>query len=849
MSSSIEKYKTKPYAHQLKCLLEYGKKEYFALLADMGTGKAQPIDCKVMTPTGWRLIGDLNVGDKLFAADGSVTDVIGVYPQGEKEVFEIRFGDGSSTRSCKEHLWLTASRAERQKFSRGLSPYYASIKTLEQIMEKTHDAAGNAIHQIPVAGCLEFEEKETPVDPYTLGVLIGDGCLRGGVTFTNKEEFIVEKIKRALPQGAKISSRENNHAIIGNPIYKNAIKEIGLYGKYSFEKFIPDIYKFNNKEIRIAILQGLIDTDGTIEDGQAIFSTSSKMLADDVADISRSLGGIARIKKRTNCGYFKNGIKTLCRDGYSVRLNMPKEIIPCSLPRKKDLYKPTEKYFPTQRTIKEILPAESRESVCISIAHPSRLYITDDHIVTHNTWIIINNIAELWADEEVNGVLVLAPNGVQTNWANIELGRHMPDWVRYKASVWKSNPKKKDVASVELLFNSTDATELRIFMMNWEALQSEKGFEAAKRFCVGCSKLMIVGDETTMIKNPSAVRTKALMKLKKYSSYRRIMNGTLISNSPFDAFSQMSFLDEHILGTTSYYAFKAEYAEMLQEGHGLLTAIKQRTGGKFTPQIVAKGRDGRPAYKNLDKLEALISKHSFRVLKKDCLDLPKKIYKTVFYEMLPAQRKAYDLMKEESRMMLLDEAVPVANKLVALGKLAQICSGYFIPPGQSEPIRVVERSPKIDLLVETAERVVLEQGRKMIIWARYHVELDDIAIAMKSAGISFVQYDGRVKTDDRETAKVEFQEGEAQVFIGQQQSGGVGITLTAASCVVYFSNTFSLYNRLQSEDRAHRIGQEEDVVYIDLVAENSIEQKTLAVLRSKKSVADMITGDKVLDLL
>lgn len=468
---------------------------------------------------------------------------------------------------------------------------------------------------------------------------------------------------------------------------------------------------------------------------------------------------------------------------------------------------------------------------------------------TGKTFIIINNIAELWADEEVNGVLVMAPNGVQTNWANIELGKHMPDWVRYKAAVWKSNPKKKDLASLDSLFESSDATQLRIFLMNWEALQSERGFEAAKRFCMSCSKLMIVGDETTMIKNPAAARTKALMKLKKYSSYRRIMNGTLISNSPFDAFSQLSFLDENILGTTSYYAFKAEYAEMLQEGHGLLTSIKQRTGGKFTPQIVAKGRDGRPAYKNLDKLENIVSRHSFRVLKKDCLDLPKKIYKTMFYEMLPAQRKAYDLMKEENRMMLLDEAVPVANKLVALGKMAQICSGYFISPESKEPVRVVEHSPKLDLLIEVAKRVVLEQGKKMIIWARYHIELDDVAAAMDAAGISFVKYDGRIKPEDREVAKLEFQEGEAQVFIGQQQSGGVGITLTAASCVVYFSNTFSLYDRLQSEDRAHRIGQEEDVVYIDLVAENSIEHKTLGVLRSKKSIADIITGDNLLNLL
>lgn len=484
----------------------------------------------------------------------------------------------------------------------------------------------------------------------------------------------------------------------------------------------------------------------------------------------------------------------------------------------------------------------AHQLACLSEFGPKEYWALLAEMGTGKTWIIINNIAELWAAGEVNSVLVFAPNGVHLNWQNIEIPAHMPDWVRHTMAAWKANPNKKEKSSIDALFGSKDSTQLRIFAMNWEALQSERGFAAAKQFCLGSSKLMIVGDESTFIKNPSAARTKALMKLKKYSSYRRIMNGTPVSNSPFDVYSQFSFLDDSILGTTSYYAFKAEYAEMLQEGHGLLTAIKQRSGSRFTPQIVAKDKSGAPKYRNLDKLEAIIAPHSFRVLKKDCLDLPEKIYKTVFYAMTPAQRKAYELMKEENRLMLMDEAVPVANKLVALGKLAQICSGYYLAPNSKEPVRIEGNSPKLDILAETAERVIA-QGKKLIVWARYHVELSDIAAALRAKGLSVAQYDGRFTQTEREQAKHDFQFGDANVFVGQQQSGGVGITLTAASVVIYFSNTFSLYDRLQSEDRAHRIGQKEDVVYIDLVAENSIEQKTLGALRSKKNIADIITGD------
>jgi SNF2 family DNA or RNA helicase len=485
---------------------------------------------------------------------------------------------------------------------------------------------------------------------------------------------------------------------------------------------------------------------------------------------------------------------------------------------------------------------------CLNQFGKSKSFALFAEMGTGKTYIIINNIAQLWAEGEINAVLVLAPSGVHTNWSNLELPKHMPDWVRHKVGVWRADANKIEQKELDAFFALKDSSELRILLVNWEALQSERSSDAIKKFCVGSSKLMIVGDESTAIKNPKAERTKMLMKLKKYSAYRRIMNGTPVTNSPFDLFSQFSFLDDCILGTTSYYAFKAEYAEMLQEGHGLLDAIKQRSGSRFTPQVVAKNKNGSPKYKNLDKLEALIAPHSFRVLKKDCLDLPDKIYKTIFYKMTAAQKKAYDLMKEENRMLLEDKAVPVANKLVALGKLAQIASGYYSSSLSKEPVRIEGGTPKLDIAIEAAQRVI-DQGKKLIIWARHHIELSDIANALAKAKISFVQYDGRFSQKERERAKQEFQAGNADVFVGQQQSGGVGITLTAATCVIYFSNTFSLYDRLQSEDRAHRIGQDENVTYIDIVAENSIEHRTLEVLRSKKNIADIITGDGAIALI
>ena len=232
------------------------------------------------------------------------------------------------------------------------------------------------------------------------------------------------------------------------------------------------------------------------------------------------------------------------------------------------------------------------------------------------TWIIINNVADLWASNDCDALLVLAPNGVHTNWTRLELPRHMPDWVRYRTAAWSAAPRAKERQQLEQIL-LTEQGQLRILTMNHEALQTQRGFAFAQRFCKTAFKLMLAVDESDAYKNPSAARTKALFKLKQFARWRRILTGTPINNAPFDAFSQFSLLDSSVLGTTSYYAFKAEYAELLQEGNPLLAAIKRRAGTNFTPQVVARGADGRPKYRNLDKLNKLIAPHSFRVRKQD----------------------------------------------------------------------------------------------------------------------------------------------------------------------------------------------------------------------------------------
>lgn len=462
---------------------------------------------------------------------------------------------------------------------------------------------------------------------------------------------------------------------------------------------------------------------------------------------------------------------------------------------------------------------------------------------TGKTWMTLLNTADLWASGDVTGLFVVAPNGVHLNWLG-EIEKHLPDWVRYRAAAWSASPNKKERVAMDNLYEGTDSSELRIFTMNWEALQTKKGYEAAERFCRTCRSLMIAADESIRMKNPKAERTKSMLKLKRHSKYRRIMDGHPVGNSPFDLFSQFLFLDESILGTTSFSAFKAEYADMLQEGNPLLSYIKDKGRMHFTPQIVAKDRNGKPMYKNLDKLNKLIAPHMYRVLKKDCMDLPPKIYKTVLFKMTPKQAAIYKKAKDECRIVYDNNETPF-NKLVAVGKLAQITSGYYIHPMSPEPVRIEGENLKLELLKDRV-REVTDQGHKVIVWARFRIEIADIVAALKDEGFAdsdIVEYHGGVKNRERPEEIKRFEEGDAKIFVGNQQAGGTGITLVSASYVIYFSNDFSSSNRLQSEDRAHRIGQTKSVTYINIAAQGTIDEAVIRSLEAKASMSDDIMGD------
>jgi SNF2 family DNA or RNA helicase len=439
---------------------------------------------------------------------------------------------------------------------------------------------------------------------------------------------------------------------------------------------------------------------------------------------------------------------------------------------------------------------------------------------TGKTKVSIDSFCYLYDQGKINSVLVIAPKGVYMNWYDIELGKHIPDHIVYESAYWTSAPRASERDALNSLFVYKE--RLRILVMNIEALSTQKGTLFAKKFLDTSIGSMFVVDESTTIKNMSAKRTKNILKLGKSATYRRILTGEPVTNSPMDLYSQCYFLDPHLLGFQSFFAFRNRYAEM----------IDMRMGSRAFKKVVG--------YRNLDELTTALKTFSTRIKKDECLDLPPKIYVERTVELTPEQKRAYDDMKHAA-LMFIDEQPKVTAQIVLtkLLRLHQIVCGHIITD-EGDLIEIPEK--RIEEVLNVAE----ETSGKIIIWANYRHSIRALVQRLeKTYGAeSVVSYFGDTEQEDRRAAVSSFQDDpKVRFFVGNPQTGGFGITLTAASTVIYFSNDYSLERRLQSEDRCHRIGQTKSVTYVDIRVPGTIDDKILKALKEKKDLAATIMGD------
>ncbi|MEA2196818.1 MAG: phosphate starvation-inducible protein PhoH [Solirubrobacteraceae bacterium] len=371
-------------------------------------GRAQPLASAVLTPSGFRSIGTLQVGDLVTGSDGRPTPVLGVYPQGRKEVFRVRTQDGASALCCAEHLWHVFTASDRRRGKPG------RVLETQEMIGRLRSAHQHRYELPLVSGPAEFEPREVPLDPYALGLLLGDGCLTTTTTpaFSTEDPELASALEASLdrielrPKGSfdYVLRHVDGHrggVIVANPV-TTALRELRLAGTRSHTKFIPELYLHNSAATRIALLQGLLDSDGGPVTGESTsvptplpgrtcriqYTTCSPRLRDDVTYLVRSLGGIAYARLRPAAGRkagFANGRPVEHRhDAFVMDLRLPAGVEPFRLGRKRDLYDRLGGGRP-MRFIEAIEPVGEMETVCIQVAATDSLYVTDDYLVTHNT--------------------------------------------------------------------------------------------------------------------------------------------------------------------------------------------------------------------------------------------------------------------------------------------------------------------------------------------------------------------------------------------------------------------------------------------------------------------------------
>ena len=441
---------------------------------------------------------------------------------------------------------------------------------------------------------------------------------------------------------------------------------------------------------------------------------------------------------------------------------------------------------------------------------------------TGKTKVLIDNMAMLYDKGKVDGALIIAPKGVIGTWYNQEIPTHLPDHIENVSVLWQANITKGQQEKLNELLKSSD--KLHILIMNVEALSTSKGTDFAESFLRTHNTIMAI-DESTTIKNSAAKRTKNILKLAPQSKYRRIMTGSPITKNPLDLYSQCEFLSSWLLDFASFYAFRNRYAEM--------------------KTIHAQGRSIQVVnfFKNIGELSDKLKGFSYRVLKEDCLDLPDKIYVKRNVVLTEEQSKLYRQMKTMALAILNGKQTTTVTVLTQLMRLHQITCGHFTADdGSTQNIK----SNRINELMNVLEEV---EG-KAIIWANYQKDMSEIkkAIEKEYGEGSVVDYYGLTPQEDRQPNIKRFQEDpECRFFVGTPQTGGYGITLTQANTVVYYSNGYDLEKRLQSEDRAHRIGQKKSVTYVDLIAEDTVDEKIVKALRKKINIASEVLGEELRD--
>lgn len=782
------------------------------LAGEMGSGKCLSVDTLVITPTGRVRASDVKLGDYLIGRNGRPTKVVGVYPQGEKDLYEVMFTDGFSALVDDEQLWCVNTPLRKDRGNAWMVKTTSALRS-----EPLRNNQGNLRWQIPMCEPVQFiQSQPLPIDPYVFGALLGDGSLAAsGLSFTSADSFIVEELRRLLPDGtdivlapktsrhkAQLAAERNvsvdligdyQYRIKDNGYLKNALASLGVLGQRAWEKHVPDSYLYSSEASRRALLQGLLDTDGgpLVRSGKTTsssieFSSTSEALTDAVVFLIQSLGGVARKSKPRNSSYTHKGEKKYGRSSWRVSAALPPGVQPFRVPRKAKKYVERVKYLPS-RAIESIKPAGRGETVCFKVAAEDELFLLDHMVTVHNTTVSLSLVAEL----ELWPLLVVAPLSAFSTWDRQlrEMGKIPFLATSAPAASWASIESGEHDAVV-ISYDRLAA---------FAELIERMGFRSA------------IADEIQRVRSPGSRRSRSLRSLAAAIPFRIGLSGTPLVNG---------------------------LADLLPIGAWIAPGEwKPRASDKELSDIYP----GDPLESVADHLGSMMVR---RRMEDAVSNMPKRNDHRVFIQLTVEQRKALHDLEEEARAAKESgDFDGPGSKIHAFAKLQQMRKIVNNPSAAGVP----GPNPKIRAAVDLAEDF-LSMGRKGVIFTADRTSFKQIGEELDALGIGWVGIWGSTPPEQRIENERRFHEDpNIKVVLCTIQAGSESWSASpTATWLICTSYVYAPATLDQMAARVHRLnsdpdGPEIEVMYIHAQApDGTLDDRMLEILSVKRQMFSQV---------
>lgn len=874
-------FKKPPFAHQKIGFQFLHSMPNPALFGDCGTGKGLPLSSRVLTPSGWIEIGSIEVGSFVIGGDGRSYPVEGVYDQGEQDLFEVSFSDGTRTICDGSHLWSVKSHND---IARGRPWRVLSTEELTRTNLKFGKRRQSRTWRIPMVSPPSFDKKELPISPYVLGVLLGDGCLLTSTPRWTKSDIeIAERVKFLIEDDlviSKLSSKDRSQswsirkATPGpeRSSISKSLESLGLLGCKSEDKFVPEDYLFSSPDERIELLRGLLDTDGS--GGRYVeFSSSSERLARDVVTLVQSLGGTANANQRLT-SYTYDGVVKEGLPSWRVHLSMPSHISPFHLERKKLKGKRLE----PRRCIDSIAPMGKGVTRCIRIASPDRTFVVEDFVVTHNTFMVstyadsltkagrkiaflvvcpVNLIQHVWLEDtatftDLKVISLRVDSTVYTigeDWDDKkdgELGfreRAALRAARKEDPAWKKKAKRKAQARVRKKIDARFAESADMYVINPENLRTDakekRVLNLCKRLKAEGFEICLIIDESSKLKSRTSRTYRSLKRVRSFASSCIIMTGTPSPNGILDLWAQFDILDD---GMTLQPSFKDYRFEVAKEK--ALRGVTYQRGGQEHNVVVWQQRPGAA-----QRVYATISPRMIRFRTEDCVDLPPQRFIMRYVEMTADQEAFYKDMEE--RLFAEIDGEPVTAK-VAVAKIVKLraVTGGFVRTDEGEDKPFNKDAAKMleldELLEQSIGRKLGDEGPplKAIIWAQYQWECKTLIQRYKEKYGARGLFGGISAGAKNKNITAFKNTKSCRLLVCHPGAAGHGLTLTEANYAFYYSMSHNFEEFYQSYRRITRPGQTRAMTTYFLIAPNTIDEELIDAIRSKKNLSDIITDGK-----